>query len=123
MVSYGNSEFYGSKDLHMDTVSTPTQPPMTSEKLLTLLRTEARRIATFAPDAVWYVFGSAIGAFHRASDIDVLVLCNNDDEAIIVRQELREACVAHPLHLFLVTRDEESQFKFITTQPCMKLYP
>ena len=38
------------------------------------LYTEAKRIGCIAPDAVWYLFGSALHIFEHAGDIDILVL-------------------------------------------------
>ncbi len=96
---------------------------MTQDELLMSLLTEAQRIEKLAPDAIWYLFGSVLLAFERASDIDVMVLGDTDETVAIVRHELRGACVRLPLHLFLLTRDEEAELGFIVTEGCIQVYP
>lgn len=96
---------------------------MNREALLTALRNEAQRIAQFAPEAVWYLFGSALQTPELATDIDVLVLCKIDKMIVRIRHELTDACLRLPLHLFLVTEDEEAELGFIAAEGCFQLYP
>jgi len=96
---------------------------MRCDELVMLLREEAQRISRLAAGTVWYVFGSTLGAFECAVDIDLLVLSDSDEAVSIVRHELRDACISLPLHLFLLTRDEEAELGFIVTQGCVQVYP
>ena len=85
----------------------------TLNEFLRSLRIEAQRIDQLSRDAIWYLFGSAPEAFENASDIDVIVLCPSDDTVVLVRHELRDVCMSFPLHLFLLTREEEAELNFI----------
>ena len=96
---------------------------MTRDELILSLRTEAERISKLSPDAVWYLFGSTLEAFERAADIDVLVLCASNYAVALVRHELQDACMSLPLHLVLLTREEEAELKFISMQGCVQVYP
>ncbi len=96
---------------------------MTLDDFLTLLRLQARRIDQLSPDAVWYLFGSALESFEHAADLDVLVLCPSDDSVALVRHELRDTCLSYPLHLLLLTISEEVELNFIKQERCVRLYP
>jgi hypothetical protein len=96
---------------------------MTQDDLFAFLRTEAQRIGQIVPGAVWYLFGSALRTLEHAKDIDIVVLCGNKDAVATVRQELADACVRFPLHLCLLTSDEEAELGFIGAEGCVQLYP
>jgi predicted nucleotidyltransferase len=96
---------------------------MTQDELTLILRTEAQRIGSLAPGAIWHIFGSSLQTFERASDIDVLILCTSDGAAALIRHELGEACLRLPLHLFLLTREEEAELDFIASEGCIQIYP
>ena len=96
---------------------------MTRDHLVMWLYTEAKRIGHLAPDAVWYLFGSAIHTFENARDIDVLVLCDSHEAVALIRHELGAACMRLPLHLILVTRNEESELGFLVQKECLQIYP
>ena len=87
------------------------------------LYTEAKRIGHIAPDAVWYLFGSALHIFEQAGDIDILVLADSHEAVALIRHELRDACMRLPLHLILVTRNEETELGFLISEGCLQIYP
>jgi hypothetical protein len=95
----------------------------TLDDFLVVLRIEAHRIGQLSPNAAWYLFGSTLESFQDASDIDILILCDDDEAAAVVRHELQDACLNFPLHLFLLTRQEEAELNFIAQERCMKVYP
>jgi predicted nucleotidyltransferase len=88
-----------------------------------LISLEIRRIIKFAPDSAWYIFGSAARTPKIAADIDILVLCKTAQTIDIIRHELRDLCMKLPLHLFLLTSEEEAELNFIETERCIKIYP
>lgn len=96
---------------------------MNQHRLVALLSTEARRVRETVPDTTWYLFGSAARGCERAQDIDILVLCESHEAVALVRHALQEACMRLPLHLFLITRDEESELRFIRSQGCVRVVP
>ena len=60
-------------------------------------------------------FGSATVDVVSAADVDLLILCSVDEDAMAIRRKVAELCLKLPIHLFLVTRDEECELNFITT--------
>jgi hypothetical protein len=96
---------------------------MTREELITLLCAEARRINELTPEAIWYLFGSTLEPFEHAADTDLLVVCDTNEAISLVRDELRDACMCLPLHLFLLTRQEEDELGFIASEGCFQVYP
>lgn len=96
---------------------------MNKEEILTLLKKEAACVAEEIPDAIWYLFGSMLTDPASAADIDVLILYSEDKDAITLRHKLAQLCLSLPLHLFLVSRTEESELDFIHTQACRQFYP
>lgn len=96
---------------------------MTIEDIVKSLQIEAARIAEDIPDAVWYLFGSVLRDAAVAADIDVLILYSADADALVIRDKLAKLCLLLPLHLFLVSRQEERELNFIATQGCRQIYP
>ena len=94
---------------------------MNKDRILASLCAEARRIRETVCDTVWYVFGSASREVEGARDVDVLVLCHSNDAVVLVRDALRDVCMRLPLHLFLITRDEEDELQFIGAEGCVQL--
>lgn len=88
-----------------------------------LLRSIARRVELIAPGARWYLFGSALRAFEGAADIDVLVVSDTHESSALVRQELDCLCQSLPLHLLLLTTEEENELSFIVAQRCVQVFP
>jgi hypothetical protein len=96
---------------------------MSTAELIELLRTEAAVISRNVPSTMWFLFGSALVDTSSATDIDLLVLCRSDADVARIRHRLARLCLSLPLHLFLVTRDEEHELKFIEMQRCRRIYP
>lgn len=95
----------------------------TLDDFLMAVRIEAQRIDQLSPNAIWYLFGSTLDSLQNAADIDLLVLCADDRDAVVVRQELEGVCLNFPLHLFLLTRQEEAELNFIANDRFVKIYP
>jgi predicted nucleotidyltransferase len=96
---------------------------MTKEEALGAILIEAERINAISQGTSWFLFGSAIGDFEHAADIDILVLCQSSCQTAFVRRELREICRRLPFHLFLVTEDEEAELSFIKSEGCVRIFP
>ncbi len=96
---------------------------MKNSEMIELLRAEVATVGREVPNTTWFLFGSAAVDAPAASDVDVLVLCSGDEEAITVRHKLAGACLHFPLHLLVVTQEEERELNFIATQSCRKIYP
>lgn len=77
------------------------------------LKPEIVRVRDRVPNAGWFLFGSALRDPRNAVDIDLAVTCEDDQEVAAVRHELSALCLRIPLHLFLMTKDEERELDFI----------
>ena len=84
---------------------------------------EANRIARGGANTTWYLFGSVTRSFSRTKDVDLLVVCDSHETAMLVRAELEDTCLRIPLHLLLLTRSEESELGFVESEECVQIYP
>ncbi len=81
--------------------------------------TELRRLATGLQEAKgsqWYLFGSVNRGAQHPEDIDVLILCNSDQQADTLRRLIDHASLSLPLHLSLMTFDEASAIAAVRMQ-------
>ncbi len=88
---------------------------------LKLIRAEASRIAGIVTSSRWHLFGSILKDKRPINDIDLLVVCANAGDCGAVRLELGATCSEYPIHLLLMTFDEESEVKFIEGQDAITL--
>ncbi len=89
---------------------------MTDDPLQVALRSiydEIERIKLQAPSTRWFFFGSVATRMSSVSDIDLLVICQTDIDCLSVRSELAAICERFPIHLLLMSHDEEAEMKFI----------
>jgi hypothetical protein len=90
------------------------------EALLSVLQ-EAKQLACHLPEAVWYGFGSYFNGQRSFGDIDILIVCRTTKDAIIVRAKMGDVCAYWPLHLLIMTDDEEAETTFVASQGCIML--
>lgn len=60
-----------------------------------------------------YLFGSITTDRRPAGDIDVLVICAQDEDCAMARVLLSPACEVFPIHLTIMTPSEEAELSFI----------
>jgi hypothetical protein len=97
---------------------------MTLEDVIDRIRREAIRVNRRAPGAVWFLFGSTLIDVHASKDIDVLVVCADDAEAIAIRSSTRSLCEALPVHLTIMSSQEEMELAFFQTiRHSKRVYP
>jgi hypothetical protein len=89
------------------------EPELTA---LDLLNDEVCRIRALIPNSRWFLFGSITTANRPIRDIDLLVVCEKSTDCEAIRSELASLCCDFPIHLLLMTRDEEDELKFIEEQ-------
>jgi len=119
-----SAEHVGEPDLWVEGIHGSFAPTMTVEEISERIKSEAAQIAEHVPGLAWYLFGSAlVGSSDTAADIDVLVLYSHERDSIRIRGYLTELCLTLPVHLLLVSRDEDTELSFVATQPCRQLYP
>jgi predicted nucleotidyltransferase len=65
-----------------------------------------------------YLFGSALLQDAAWADIDILVVCEADEDTNRVRAALADHCAEFPIDLLIMTADEEAEFHFVRTENC-----
>jgi len=78
-------------------------------------------VSKIVPSSKWYLFGSVTKGVRLPSDIDVLVVCNNESELLKVRKGLEKVCLKFPIDLLLMTVLDEQESNFIHAQNCQDL--
>ena len=73
------------------------------------------------PTTEWYGFGSFFNREGSFSDIDILAICSDENEALGIRGALSELATAWPIHLIVMTENEEIETNFIVRQGCSLL--
>lgn len=61
----------------------------------------------------FFVFGSILIKGALPSDIDLLVIYQDDNDPIIIRHELKPLCMKYPVDLTFMTASEEMELNFI----------
>ena len=90
-------------------------------KVLQALFNEMQRIKAEVPDSRWFLFGSSTATKRPARDIDLLVVCKNAFDCVIIRRELDSICMQFPIHLMIMTESEESELTFIKGQKATEM--
>ncbi len=65
-----------------------------------------------------YLFGSALRSGIAWTDIDILLVCEVEEDGIQARQTLAELCMTYPIDLVVMTVEEEFGFGFIRSEGC-----
>lgn len=86
-----------------------------------LIGAEASRIGAMVTGSRWYLFGSILKDKRPISDIDLLVICETSEDCSTVRFELGAVCSEYPIHLLLMTFDEEREVEFVQGQGAVPL--
>ena len=73
-------------------------------------------------ESKWYIFGSATQGVTRAADIDILVICRNDEEADRLRKTCNSFYFRKPLDFSILTEQEESEVQFVERQNCIRIF-
>jgi hypothetical protein len=93
------------------------------DQALHRLYIEASRIQGTHPSLRWFLFGSIITPRRPVGDIDLLVVAGTASECVKVRAELSGACEDFPFHLLLMTRNEEAELGFVSSEGAIEITP
>jgi len=83
----------------------------------------AKRLEQYGHYLEWYLFGSYAISKDSASDIDLLVIYEIISSTKDVKYELSQISHRFPVHLFLMTKDEEKELKFIISKDAVRIFP
>ena len=79
---------------------------------------EAIRVFQTRGELQAYLFGSALRSGVAWSDIDILLVCEAEDDGVRARRALAELCMTYPIDLVIMTVEEESGFEFVRSESC-----
>lgn len=68
-----------------------------------------------------YLFGSALRPSSMWSDVDILIVCEVDEDGQLARDTLSELCTLYPIDLIIMTPQEEVEFDFIRSENCQRI--
>lgn len=94
---------------------------MKQDNVLNEIIAAAKIISHVVPHTRWYGFGSFFKSC-TFSDIDILIVCRSTLEAMSIREHTGSICNDWPLHLLVMTEEEESETGFIDSQGCTPLW-
>jgi len=71
----------------------------------------------------WHLFGSVARDEPDAADIDLMILCKNDEQADALRKAIDPDALLLPLHLALMTFDEAAEVNAVRVQRSHAIFP
>jgi len=92
-------------------------------RVIASLISYADRLGASAEGSAWHLFGSVERNDSGASDIDVLVLCENAAQADTLRREIDRDGFELPIQLSLMTFEEAASIDAVSLQGADKIYP
>ena len=96
---------------------------MEMEEITLLLRERARTLAARLAATQWYLFGSVTRGVALPGDVDLLIVYTVLSDASELRVALEEFGALIPLHVLLLTPDEEEQLQFVREQHAVRIFP
>ncbi len=95
---------------------------MRSDEVVSDVLQEAKRLACDFPGGTWYGFGSFFKGQIPFGDIDILVVCATAAHAMFIRSNTEDLCARWPLHLLVMTENEQTETGFVGFEGCTLLY-
>lgn len=96
---------------------------MIREQTISLLLEIRLTLGASADSSEWYLFGSVDRNEVSAADIDLLILCQSDAQADEMRRLLAVDSLPLPLHLSLMTFEEDAEVGATLLQRGTKIAP
>lgn len=96
---------------------------MIRHRVITSLRELAASLGTEVEGTHWHLFGSVARNDPNAADIDLMILCKNDEQADSLRRAIDPDALALPIHLGLLTFDEAAEIEAVRVQRSLTIFP
>lgn len=96
---------------------------MIRQRVVTSLRELASSLGTKAEGSQWHLFGSVDRDEQDAEDIDLMILCNSDDQADALRRAIDPDALEPPLHMALMTFEEAAEIDAVNVQRSRAIFP
>lgn len=89
---------------------------MIRERVVASLHACAVALGQLANGTQWHLFGSVDRNEVNASDIDLMILCQDDEQADALREIIDPEAFALPLHMALMTYNEATEVDAVRVQ-------
>ena len=89
---------------------------MIRSRVIASLTELAVSLGPIARGTKWHLFGSVNRDDPNASDIDLMIFCETDSQADMLRQAIDPDSLSLPLHLSLLTFEEAATIEATTAQ-------
>lgn len=96
---------------------------MVRQPVIDLLRELAISLGPKAERTEWHLFGSVDRDEPDAADIDLLILCDDNDQADTLRSAIDPDAFFLPIHLALMTYDEAAEVDAVRVQRSRVIFP
>ena len=96
---------------------------MIRQRVVASLRELAVSLGLKADGTEWHLFGSVDRDEPNAADIDLMILCQSDDQADVLRRVIDPDALALPLHLALMSFDEAAEVDAVLVQRSRAIFP
>lgn len=96
---------------------------MIRQRVVTSLRALAVSLGPKAEGSQWHLFGSVDRDEQDAEDIDLMILCNSDDQADDLRRAIDPDALELPLHMALMTFEEAAEIEAVRVQCSRAIFP
>lgn len=96
---------------------------MVRQRVIAVLRELAVSLGPKAEGSEWHLFGSVDRDEPDAADIDLLILCNGDEQADTLRSAIDADAYFLPIHLALMTFDEAAGVDAVRVQRSRAIFP
>lgn len=85
------------------------------------LSSYAKTINLQVENAEWYIFGSATDSKIKPNDIDLIIVVSRQGYSSIYRELVDIDRFFRPIHLTIMTIEEERETDFISYQKCIRI--
>jgi hypothetical protein len=92
---------------------------MTALAIMDLLAAHLADLDLESQGTSLYLFGSALADAASAEDIDLLAVYGANVDSVALRVRMLTLCLRLPIHLLLMSREEEKELDFISKQQCI----
>lgn len=96
---------------------------MIRQRVATSIHALAASLGPKAEGSQWHLFGSVDRDEQDAADIDLMILCNSDDQADVLRQAIDPDALELPLHMALMTFEEAAEVEAVRVQRSRAIFP
>ena len=96
---------------------------MIRDRTITRLRTLAISLGSTVEGSEWHIFGSVDRNEPNAEDIDLMIFCENDNQADFLREAIDPNSLDLPIHLSLMTFEEAVESNAAHVQSSSIFFP